>query len=227
MNSSPESNSCPAPSDRTTPDRQWEIYLVFARLSGPDLRVVSVSQLAAEVQLRNDTVGAVAGFLQAVGLLRGSRGKYALTSSGWAIAEMHRRDETQARLLLQAQFLEHWPAARTLECLRDAPVDQKTLGRRLHKDLPGKSRRGLYLIEWLVRALIVQRDASMRIAPSAALIASAGARRPEQAPTPEPQLIAEPGTVMGMTRDELRSLPPRQYIAVLDQLATLVSLDPA
>lgn len=227
MNPTPEPNNYPTPSDRATPDRQWEIYLVFAHLSGPDLRVVSVSQLAAQVQLRKDTVGAVAGFLQAVGLLRGSRGNYALTKSGWAIAEMQKQDETQARLLLQAQFLEHWPAARTLECLRDAPVDQKTLGCRLHKDLPGKSRRGLYLIEWLVRALIVQRDSAMRISPSAALIASAGGRRPARAPEPEPGPAVEQGTVMGMTRQELRALPHRQYIAFLDQLATLVSLDPA
>ncbi|MFJ4616241.1 hypothetical protein [Streptomyces griseus] len=225
MSSASGPNSCPTPSDRTTPGRQWEIFLVAANLSGPDLEVISVSQLAAEVQLRNDTVGAVAGFLQAVGLLRGARGNYALTSAGWAIAEMHKQDETQARLLLQAQFLEHWPAASTLECLHDAPVDQKTLGRRLHKDLPGKSRRGLYLIEWLVRALIVQRDSAMRISPSAALLASG--RRSATASGPEPQRMAEQGTLMGMTRDELRSLPPRKYVAVLDQLAALVALDPA
>ncbi|MFD9744731.1 hypothetical protein ACFWX5_14460 [[Kitasatospora] papulosa] len=223
MNSASESNSYPIPSDRTTPDRQWEIFLVAAHLSGPDLKVISVSRLAAEVQLRNDTVGAVAGFLQAVGLLQGARGNYALTSAGWAIAEMHKQDETQARLLLQAQFLEHWPTASTLECLHDAPVEQKMLGRRLHKDLPGKSRRGLYLIEWLVRALIVQRDSSMRISASAALVAS-GQR---SGAASKPQRTVEPGTVMGMTREELRSLPPRKYIAVLDQLAALVSLDPA
>ncbi|WP_405773670.1 hypothetical protein [Streptomyces sp. NBC_00859] len=212
----------PTPSDRTAPAQQWRIFLDLADLSGPGEQVITCHALAERTEVGTETLGSVVSFLQTVGLVRGARGKYAVTAAGWAIAEMQRRDETQARLLLQAQFLQHWSARAARAALQDAPVDQATLGQRLCPSVPGKARRGTYLVEWLVLALVVHRDASMKICPSAALTAAAGAVPPQQ--PPGAQSAPEPALLMGMTHSDLRALPPQHYMALLDHAATLVDL---
>lgn len=209
-------SDCPAPSDRANHPQQWRIGQTAARLSGPEYRMIASAEVAAEVQVGTDTVTEVLRFLAAVGLFEGARGKYAVTDIGWTIVRRWQDDQTQARLLLQGQFLKHWSAAAARQALHDGPVEQDVLARRLHQNLPGKPRRGQYLVEWLVMALLVYRDEDMRISPAPALTAATGTRHFVAASRQEPDAL------LGLTNQELRALPPSRYCAVIDGLTRLL-----
>ncbi|MER8073181.1 hypothetical protein ABTZ59_33490 [Streptomyces sp. NPDC094034] len=219
--SSPAGHRPPVPSGRTVPEKQFGAFLVAATLSGEEQLVVTNQELANRTGLGTETVSEVMSFVDRASLVNKSPGKFHVTETGWAIAEMYQQDETQARLLLQEQFLACSSVTDpVIEALHDAPVPQELLAQRLQERFSCKGRRALYLLDWLVLALVVRRDSSKRISPSVALSATAGAARRSEAPAPVP----EPGALMGMTNRELRALPPLQYIAVLDNVADLVSL---
>lgn len=209
-------NDCPAPSDRANHPQQWRIGQTAARLSGPEYKMIASAQVANEVQVGTDTVTEVLRFLATIGLFEGARGKYAVTDIGWTIVRRWQDDQTQARLLLQGQFLNHWSAAAARQALCDGPVEQDVLARRLHQNLSGKPRRGQYLVEWLVMALLVYRDEDMRISAAPALTAATTTR----------YVVAssgqEPNALLGLTNQELRALPPSRYCAVIDGLTRLL-----
>ncbi|MGW0313994.1 hypothetical protein [Streptomyces flavidovirens] len=176
--------------------------------------------------LSAETLGGVLSFQQSVGLVGGARGKYAVTPGGWSVAEMWKQDQPRACLLLQELFLKQWPARLALDALRDAPVPQEELARRLQGKSAGNARKGRYLVDWLVLALVVHRDASALVYPSSALLSTSRAWRVEPQPrSGSVQQLPRQGVLMGMTHSELRALPPQHYMAVLDNVAALAALD--
>jgi hypothetical protein len=206
----------PTPGDRANPPMQWRVGQAAARLSGPQHRLIASVEVAGEVPAGTGTVTEVLRFLTTIALFESTGDRYAVTDIGWAIFRGWQEDQTQARLLLQGQFLRHWPAAAAWQALHDAPVDQDVLARRLHQNLSGTPRRGQYLVEWLVMALLVYRDEDMRISPAPALAAASGTQPPAAASQ------SEPDALLGLTNRELRALPPSRYCAVLDGLTRLL-----
>lgn len=205
-----------APSDyRTNPPLHWRVGQAAAHLSGPQHRLVTSTEVAAKVPVGASTVTDVLHPLTTVALFERTRGKYAVTEAGWAIFRVWQEDQTQARLLLQGQFLRHAPATAAWQALRDAPVDRDVLARRLHQSLPGK-QQGQHLVDWLVTALLAYQDEDLRIFPAPALAAASSGRPAAEAPLPAPDAL------LGLTNRELREFPPSRYCAVLDGLTRIL-----
>ncbi|MBX9363644.1 hypothetical protein ACF09Y_26275 [Streptomyces massasporeus] len=158
-----------------------------------------------------------------------------MTEAGWTIAQRWQEDQTYARLLLQGVFRSHWSVPVADAALQAGPLPAEELGRRLLGDLPGKPRRGMYLVEWLALALLVHRDQQGMVWPAPALRAAAGS---VVAALPAPVRDAEPerpsgrelDALMGMTNrklDELDKQDPQRFQAFLDNLTQLVKSLPA
>ena len=219
------------PTDRASLPRQVSLVLAGADRSGKERLTVVGADLARDEGVTTETATQTLRFCSQIGLFTGERGKFVVTEAGWAIAQRWREDEMHARLQLQAPFLAHWSTAKTWEVLRAGPMPVDELARYLQHGLPGKPRRGVYLVEWLALALLVHRDRQGLVWPAPALRAAASpegagdlapAVEPEQ-PEPEPEL----DTLMGMTNSQLRELSPERYRAVLDNLAQVLEFTPA
>ncbi|WP_127454836.1 hypothetical protein [Streptomyces sp. B29(2018)] len=218
------------PTDRANVQRQLELFFRAARFSGLEGRTVASVDVARAEEVTAETATSTLRFSASLGLFTGRRGKFAVTEAGRAVTELWLEDETHARLRLQALFLPHWSAREARATLADGPVAVEDLARQLQRDLPGRSRRGLYLIDWLALAFLVHRDRQGLVWPAPALSAvpvssevaipscSSGAARRQEGPEEEPHLL------MGMTNSELRSLSPDDYCAVLDRLTEVAEL---
>ncbi|MCC9711650.1 hypothetical protein E4N62_44455 [Streptomyces sp. MNU76] len=221
------------PTDRASQPRQWSVYLTAARRSGVQRRTVASADVARIEEVTTETATQTLRFCTHVGLFTGGRGKFVVTDAGWSIAQLWPEEETHARLQLQALFLPHWSAEKTWKALRGGPMPVDELAKYLQHGLPGKPRRGVYLVEWLALALLVHRDRQNLVWPAPALSGVPGSENAEcpapapesEQPEPEPEL--ELDTLMGMTNSTLRELPPERYRAVLDSLAQVLELTPA
>ncbi|MGW1278860.1 hypothetical protein ACWD4V_18155 [Streptomyces tsukubensis] len=156
-------------------------------------------------------------FLETVGLVEGDRHECAVTKTGWEIVTAYRQDETQGRLLLLPLFLQHWSVPLVYGLLSDAPVEQNVAVTRLQEATSIAHRRAQYLIEWLVLALVLRRDSSMRVSLSAACTVPISP--PAGAAAPEPEAL-----LMGLTRAELQNLPAEHYVSLMGQVSALYSL---
>ncbi|MEU7640794.1 hypothetical protein AB0C11_32770 [Streptomyces sp. NPDC039016] len=217
------------PTDRASMQRQWSLFLAAACRSGIERRIVASADLARDEGVTTETATQTLRFCSHVGLFTGERGKFAVVDAGWTIAQRWQEDETHARLQLQVPFLSHWSTEKTREVLRDGPMPVDELAKHLQHGLPGKPRRGVYLVEWLALALLVHRDRQGLVWPAPALRATAGSESLE-GPAPEPEQQApepELDTLMGMTNSQLRELSPERYRAVLDNLAQVLELTPS
>ncbi|MGX5397156.1 hypothetical protein ACWLMY_35510 [Streptomyces anulatus] len=125
---------------------------------------------------------------------------------------MWKVDPAQARLMLHHVMRGHWSFSAALAALGDAPVPQETLARRLQGSLPGKSRRGLYLVDWLVMALVVHRGDDQQVHP---------ARLSAAAETQTPHPAREPRAVMNMTNEQLFLLDDDAYVAVMRSVSAM------
>jgi len=220
-----------SPTDRASLRRQWQLVLAAAFVSGEQQLVISTSDLARQEGVTPETATQTVRFGEEVGLFsRVGRGKFAVTEDGWTIAQRWQEDETYARLLLQGVFRPHWSIPVADAALRDGPLPMEELGRRLLVDLPGKPRRGLYLVEWLALAFLVHRDPQGRVWPTPALSAAASsqvAALPAAAPAVESEQAPgqELDALMGMTNRELDKLDesnPEEFRTFLDTLTQLV-----
>lgn len=216
----------PMPGDRANVPQQFRIFTCTCVLSGAARHTVSTAEVAREVGIGVETVSEAMRFLGAVDLMEGSRGQYRVSAAGLAVWQRWEQDQAQARLLLQALFLRHWPADAVQSVLVDAPVDQEVLGQRLHQGLAGKPRRGIYLVDWLVLALMVCRDEDGGITLSPALQVRAGAAG--HGPQRQlPESPGEPDALMGMTNTEIKMLPPDDYCDVLRGITQVLRASPA
>ncbi len=224
-----------SPTDRASVRRQWQIALNAALDSGEERRTISSADVARKEAVTTETATQTLRFCCEVGLFSGGRGKFAVTEAGWTVVQRWQEDQTYARLLLQGVFVSHWSVPVADAALRPGPLPAEELGRRLLGDLPGKPRRGMYLVEWLALALLVHRDQQGTVWPAPALRAAASSG---VAALPAPVREAEPeqpsgqdlDALMGMTNrklDELDEQDPQRFRAFLDNLTQLVKSLPA
>ncbi|MEU0401625.1 hypothetical protein ABZ318_15545 [Streptomyces sp. NPDC006197] len=214
------------PPPRAAQPKQWDCFLALAAVSGSEERRISSREISRATKLSVETLGGILAYLQSVGLVAGSRGTYAVTREGWAVAEAWRQDSAQGRLLLQGLFLARWPARMAYDILCDGPVTQDEFVERIGGEGFGHTRRVRYLVDWLVMALLVHRDAALTVSASSALLASVHqwqsvSALPSQPTAHEPRK----GVLMGMTHSELRALPPGHYMAVLKNVVSLSEID--
>lgn len=223
------------PSDRASLRRQWQIALGAALDSGEEQLTISSVDVARKESVTTETATQTLRFCCEVGLFSGGRGKFAVTEAGWTIAQRWQEDQTYARLLLQGVFRPHWSVPVADAALQAGPLPADELGRRLLGDLPGKPRRGMYLVEWLALALLVHRDQQGMVWPAPALkeaASSGGAALPATVREAEPEQLSgqELDALMGMTNrklDELDEQDPQRFQAFLDNLTQLVKSLPA
>lgn len=222
-------------SERTTPtDRagtvlQIELVLVAAEMSGPQRAIIASADVARAKNVTSETATQTLRFCATVGLFTGGRGKFAVTEAGWTIAQRWPVDERHAQLLLQDLFLRHWSAQEASRILAPGPVPCRTLAARLQESLPGSSRRGMALVDWLVLVMLVHRDQQDLVWPAPALRAPRdGAALSVPAPSavmaPAEKDVEELDALMGMTIDEWRALPRERYSAMLMHLSESLNL---
>ncbi|MBT2451820.1 hypothetical protein J7F03_33110 [Streptomyces sp. ISL-43] len=161
------------------------------------------------------------GFLVEVGLAEPGRGRYALTDQGRAFAEAWPRDSAQARLLLHPLMQAHWSATVVSQHLAGGPLPQEDLARVLRTGLRGMPMRGVYLVEWLVIGLVVERDDRLHIHLPGQAPPRPGPRTAPRAeePGPGPKTEAEdpdPAFLLGLTLREIQELPDARYVAFLE-----------
>lgn len=202
------------PSGRTSPAQQIQLVVALTEL-GAEGKEVGRAAVAARTGKSIDTVTDCMAFLQEVGLAEPGRGRYALTEQGRVFAGTWARDSAQARLLLRPLMQAHWSAAAVAKHLAGGPLPQEELARLMRTGLRGLPMRGVYLVEWLVIALVVERDDRLYI------------HLPGQAPRPgpgsprreEPEVEAEepdPAFLLGLTLREIQELPDARYVAFLE-----------
>ncbi|MFD5818364.1 hypothetical protein [Streptomyces sp. NPDC127038] len=207
------------PTGRASLRHQREVFLCAVQLSGPDRLVVKSTQVAKLAGLSGDTVTESLRFFETMGIVSGARGRYAATAEGAALADVWLEDETRARVMLHHLVRGHWAATAARTALAHGPVEAEALSQHLQRGLTGNPRRGLYLVEWLVHALVAYTDRHGRVHALSSETAPPGLSLPLQAaPSPEPAS----GYVMGMCNEELRLLPTAQYVSVLRSFKTML-----
>ncbi|MFD0378044.1 hypothetical protein [Streptomyces sp. NPDC127112] len=160
-----------------------------------------------------DTVSECMGFLTEVGLTEPGRGRYCLTDRGRAFAAAWPRDSAQARLLLRPLMQAHWSAAAAASHLTGGPLPQEELARLLRTGLRGLAMRGVYLVEWLVIGLIVERNDRLCIQMAGQVPHSDAPSAPPKEERPEE---SDPAFLLGLTLREIQELPDARYVAFLE-----------
>ncbi|MFC4517307.1 hypothetical protein [Streptomyces ehimensis] len=227
------------PTDRMQVKEQIRVGQGLAELSGKDAREVKGDDLARHLGRYADSVTQAVSYLISTGLAEGTRGRYRATSAGREFAALWDTDSARARLLLRDLYQDHWAAREVTRILADGPLPQEEVAAALHQGLPGKLRRGIYLVEWLVIALIVHRDKRLYISlPEHQAPGPAGSGRAQGGGTRQ----GSPGgarrgagatktggmLIMGLSMDQLRELPDEQYAEILHSLARSIrALNPA
>ncbi|MCJ0871188.1 hypothetical protein [Streptomyces sp. AP-93] len=204
------------PSGRTSPAQQIQLILALAEL-GADGKEVGRAAVAARTGRSLDTVSDCMGFLAEVGLAEPGRGRYELTDQGRVFAEVWQRDSAQARLLLHPLMRAHWSTAAVAHHLAGGALPQEELARLLRAGLRGMPMRGVYLVEWLVIGLVVERDDRLHIHLPGQAPPHSGPHSAPQAEEPEPEAEdPDPAFLFGLTLREIQELPDARYIAFME-----------
>ncbi|WP_330331014.1 hypothetical protein OHS33_15640 [Streptomyces sp. NBC_00536] len=197
-----------------SPAQQIRLVVALAGL-GAEGKEVTRAAVAARIGKSPDTVSESMAFLGEVGLTEPGRGRYALTDQGRAFAEAWPRDSTQARLVLRPLMQAHWSAAAAAKCLADGTLPQEELARLLRTGLSRHAMRGVYLVEWLVIGLTVERDDRLHIhLPGQAQ--QPGSAGPAQAKPRTEREEPDPAFLLGLTLREIQELPDARYVAFLE-----------
>ncbi|WKK21338.1 hypothetical protein QZH56_20990 [Streptomyces olivoreticuli] len=215
------------PTDRMQVTAQIRVLQSLAELSGNDAQEVRSADLARHMGRYADSVTEAVSYLASTGLAEGGRGRYRATRAGREFAALWDTDSARARLLLRDLYHDHWAARQATRILADGLLPQEEVAARLQQGLPGKRRRGIYLVEWLVIALVVHRDKRLHLS-----LPGPDGPGPDQdghAPgsdAPGPAAAADGGAartgrmlIMGLSMDQLREMPDEQYAEILHGLA--------
>ncbi|MFF9431995.1 hypothetical protein [Streptomyces sp. NPDC014746] len=192
------------------------MLLAALRLSSPAQLVVKSSRVATVVRLGGDTVTESLRFFGTVGLLNGSRGKYAATTAGLAWEEVRAEDHARGRLLLHGLFKDHWAAQAARAALTDGPVKAEALAYHLQQGLPRNPLRGKHLIDWLVEALVLHRDRFGQIHAPAD-------ENPPGGPMPSPRAPADGTLILGMNVQQLHNLPTGRLVTLLENYTNMIN----
>lgn len=209
------------PTNRTPPQRQIRLVQKVVEASGPGLKSVRKQDLSTATGLGLATVSEALTFLADLGLVKSGRGECSATRLGCSFADLWDRDSARARMLLNDAMLDHWASERARTLLRHGALPQEELARRLREGIPGVPKRGEYLVEWLVIALVIERDKRLYVSLPESKDTDPSTHSADEGPTDRPD-----GLPMGLTSDDIKSLPDAQYIAFLHGVdQTIKALD--
>ena len=203
------------PTERLTPRRQLEVIDAIAELGGPGRSAVRATTVGKQLKISPRSVSGTAGFLAQARIFRPDPGSLALTKLGLTFAHLRSTDSARARLLLRDSWQGQWFQRSAVQHLSSGPLEEAELARRLKAGTPGPAERGLYLTEWLVYALLVDRDEQGRLTLPAAQKPPA-ASEPEK---PEPLGILDP--LMSAAPAQISALPDDQFIALMGAYETV------
>lgn len=211
------------PTERLTPRRQLEVIDAIAELGGPDRSAVRATTVGKRLDIAPRSVSGTAGFLAQAGIFRPDTGSLALTKLGLTLAQLRSTDSTRARLLLRDSWQGQWFQRSAVQHLSSGPLEEAELARRLKAGAPGPAERGLYLTEWLVYALLVDRDELGRCTLPAG-------EEPPTASAPkekEQESLGVLDPLMSAAPAEISALPDAQFIALMGAYQTVfASLSP-
>ncbi|MEE1737043.1 hypothetical protein PUR49_11105 [Streptomyces sp. BE147] len=89
------------PTERINVRRQLKLLDIVARLSGPEMLPVPLSEAGAGLAVIEAAIKPAQGFMRQNGLLGPSRGTLAITPDGLRLSERRRTDSARARLHLR------------------------------------------------------------------------------------------------------------------------------
>ncbi|MFD6152471.1 hypothetical protein [Streptomyces sp. NPDC060243] len=202
------------PSERLIPRRQLEMVDVLYTLGG-DSRPVSAKGIAARMHLSHKSVSGAAGFLIHAGLFQPGRGAWALTEAGATLARLRATDSARARLHLCDLWQGSWFQQRAVPLLARGPMEEAELAQQLRAGLQGQVERGLFLVEWMVYALLLERDET-----------GAVSLPPDHVPPSEAdaQPVGPPGIfdpLLNTSAAEISALPDDEFIALMGAYRTV------
>jgi hypothetical protein len=203
------------PTERLTPRRQLEVIDAIAELGGPGRSAVRATTIGRQLKISPRSVSGTAGFLAQARIFRPDPGPLALTKLGLTLAQLRSTDSARARLLLRDSWQGQWFQQDAVQHLSSGPLEEAELAQRLKAGTPGPAERGLYLTEWLVYALLVDRDEQGRLTLPAA-------QKPPTASEPkkpEPLGILDP--LMSAAPAQISALPDDQFIALMGAYQTV------
>ncbi|MFF9403459.1 hypothetical protein [Streptomyces sp. NPDC014744] len=209
------------PTERMATEKQMELIVAVAALGGERRLPVEQEIVARRASLSPSTMSGVRAFFEQTGLIEPGRGTWAVTEAGLRFARLRAVDSARSRLVLRDLWRGQWFEQAALDLLQDGPLEEGVLADRLGEGLPGRRERWIYLVEWLVHALIVHRDNGLITAPGNTLGAAAdsGGARADR------PVIFDP--LMAMEDEELAALPTDRFVALMDTYRALfTSLTP-
>ncbi|MFJ4870523.1 hypothetical protein [Streptomyces sp. NPDC088757] len=204
------------PSERLTPRRQLLMIDAMAQAGGAGLRAMSAQEIADLIDVSTKSVSRSIPFLVRTGLLQEQDKAFALTELASELARLRASDTARARLLLRGHWQGCWFHTLALKHLASDPLEEKELAERLSAGLPGPQERGLYLVEWMTYALLLDRDGEGRFVlpveqdtpPKAAESAHAG-----------PFGVLDP--LLGTPTEQISALPDDDFIALMGAYRTV------
>ncbi|MDP9950022.1 hypothetical protein [Streptomyces sp. DSM 41269] len=212
------------PSERIVPRRQLELIDALAELGGAD-RPVSARDVGLRMRLSKKSAAGAAGFLVHAGLLRPGRGAWGLTEAGANLARLRAADAARARLHLRDHWQGSWFQQRAADRLAAGSVEEGELARHLQVALAGPPERGLFMVEWLVYALLVERDENGTLRLPADQTPPQEPQKPQGAQDVEeeepggPQGILDP--LLNATAEHVTALPDDEFIALMGAYRTV------
>ncbi|MEU2314136.1 hypothetical protein [Streptomyces albidoflavus] len=204
------------PTERLIPGRQLELVDAVLALGG-DSRAVSAAEIGARLRLSRKSVSGAAGFLVQARLLEPGRGAWSLTEQGATLARLRVTDSARARLHLRDHWRDSWFRQRACQHLGEGPLEESELADILRAGLQGQAERGLFMVEWMVYALLLERDEEGKVRLPA-----------DQTPSPAADKMEQPATPLGIfdplltsTAAEISALPDDKFIALMGAYRTI------
>ncbi|MGW2280213.1 hypothetical protein [Streptomyces sp. NPDC001770] len=212
MTASAAQGSRALPTSRITPRRTQEILDVIRRLGGEERSPVSTADISSALKLAPKSAMEAATFLIHIGLLEPDRKAWSLTPLGLNLTRLRAEDPTRARLLLRDAWQPLWFNRRACRLLANGTRTERDLAGRLQAGLPGRPERGLFLVEWMVYALLVEHDGDGHLSLPA----------PSHSTTTCPSApgVADPLALASV--EQLTALPDAEFISVMNGYRTIL-----
>ncbi|WP_030761623.1 MULTISPECIES: hypothetical protein [unclassified Streptomyces] len=195
------------PSGGFTSLRQLKLLDVIAEMGGNNRQSIPVAEISTKVKISATTVSSAQGFLRQAGLLETHHGALAVTAAGLKLTRLRAEDSARARLFLRDHWRSAWFTKAATRFLRQGPLQRTALAEKLSHGLSSTRERGLYLVDWLDYALIVQVGEGGLV------------HFPDSPPAPEAPASGLPLTSI----EEVLALPDDTFVAVMRAYATLLT----
>ncbi|MFE2557926.1 hypothetical protein ACFXGT_18265 [Streptomyces sp. NPDC059352] len=204
------------PSERLTPRRQLLMLDAMAEVGGPDLRSMSVQDIAGLIGVSVKSVSRTVPFLLHTGLLQGEGRAWSLTELAFRLTQLRTADTARARLLLRDRWHDSWFHKVALKQLASGPLEDEKLAQSLSAGLPGPYERGLYLTEWMAYALLLDRDEQKRF-----ILPAEQDTPPRTTETTHTAPFGVLDPLLGTPTERISALPDGDFIALMGAYRTV------